>query len=236
MGQALCGGSVMVDIKAIQAQINNVSETFSKLNNYEIANKMKANDPGWQQAQKEGVEKRDHNAIVQKREENGWTEKNAGRYDNPVFRKKQSEAVKKANPALDPTKRDAWLESTREGSKQLRKPVHTPYGIFESKSEAQKTGWDIGIDFGIKLKTHPHLYYYLEDGPGETTYEKVYYMDSGCGNKLRPMHEKWCELNNEKTYANYNSWFKKMCKLYPNQFYVKTEPKREWLLYDKSPK
>jgi len=44
-----------MDIKAIQAQVNAVTESFKGKSKVEIANKIKANEPGWKDAMREGM-------------------------------------------------------------------------------------------------------------------------------------------------------------------------------------
>lgn len=163
---------------------------------------------------------------IAKRKQNGWDVKNAARYKDPKFKQRHANSVSESNKAK--AKDPKWLAANRAAQEKTRKPIHTPYGVFNSKGDAMDAGYKLGIDFGIKLKTHPHLYYYLEDGPGKTTYEKVYYMDFNYGNKLRTLHKQWCEINKQQPSANVDSWFRRMCKQYPDQYYVKTEPKREW--------
>lgn len=170
------------------------------------------------------AEKVDYAEIVTKREENGWHEKNSARYNDPDYKAKHTTAVSEANvaKASDPK----WLKANREAQAKTRKPIHTHLGVFESKGEADNAC--VGVSVSEKLKSMPHLFYYVEDGPGETTFENVYYLDGKTGNKLRPMHREWCEVNNETPSANVNSWFNRMCKQYPNKFYSQKEPKKIW--------
>ena len=122
-----------------------------------------------------------------------------------------------------------WQTIQRKKIKNLEKAIITPYGEFSSKKDADAA---LKCKVQAKIKNFPHLYYYKEDGPGEIVYEKVYYTPHGYFNKM-PSVIKMCAdagVETAKTAKCYYSWWAKMCRIYPDQYYVKTEPKREWNL------
>ena len=109
----------------------------------------------------------------------------------------------------------------------------TPYGEFKgNKNEFRKfTGKD--RDGCVRYK--PHLFYLKKNGPGEVTTEKVYYSPYGAFQNSKEIWQlavvnkcKFATVNWETN--DYSPYFKKMMKKYPDQYYTKVEPKREWEL------
>ena len=117
-----------------------------------------------------------------------------------------------------------------EANKVTWKSVTGPQGVFDKVSAFQS---ETGMNFNDKRRLLPHLYYYTADGPGEVKTEKVYYTPQGHYPSML------CAQEMDGTgFADYQhlvhkphiKWFKGMMKKYPDQYYIKTEPKREWIL------
>jgi len=115
----------------------------------------------------------------------------------------------------------------RNGMKCKR--IVSPMGTFRSVADLKEQRPEF---YYGKLEKLPHLYYFEEDGPGEPTYEKVWYSPYGVfAPKLRgKIYEKASETNFEGINDSKDKchWWNKMCRLYPNEFYMKKEIKREW--------
>ena len=146
--------------------------------------------------------------------------------------KNQKNVRKKQWKGMSAEQRKNHAQRSKDGLRNaVANPIQTPYGVFQTQSEfKEKTGWN----YGDKCKMLPHLYYKIEDGPGEAPYENVWYspwMTVGTRGRAK-MYAKASELN----FENFNnmkdkfSWWQKVCRLHPEDFYVINEPKREWNL------
>ena len=124
----------------------------------------------------------------------------------------------------------AGFKASRQKMAQERsKPVVTPYGEFKSQQEFKRI---TGLAWTNKIKVYPHLYYNKEDGPGVAPTEKVYYTPYGYHYKkievLRMAKNNGMFTDVDETRAS--DWFKQISRNNTDQYYVKTEPKREWNL------
>lgn len=118
--------------------------------------------------------------------------------------------------------------------------VVTPYGEFDSVGDYYEANPSSKV-FGDLCKIKPHLYYYKHTGPGPVLYEEVLYCPYGClplrdtfiGGKQKL--QKLCKQNGDELalkYKDFYAWFRKACKVDPDNYYVVKEPKREWALYN----
>jgi hypothetical protein len=154
----------------------------------------------------------------------------AAQANNPDWKRNNSESSKRL--AKDPV----WLTKMDKLNKMRARPVTTPYGEFESiiaYKDVVKRG------FHDLHKALPHLYYYTEDGPGEVKTEKTLNTIYGsCANaggdpgSIRIMFQIAKDAGCERAIKMKDSlyWFKKMCKIDPENFYTQVEPKRDWNL------
>ena len=158
---------------------------------------------------------------------------------DPVEEKKRIAALRKA------TQSEEWLSKNKKQLEALfndkafsdyrnkrnrevnGKEIVTPYGRYETISDFKN---EHGINFFDKMRFTPNLYYYLDEGP-KTKIEKVYYANGYCHNTSRKLYEV-LQVKSTATDRPWIRWFKKMMKEYPDQYYVKEEPKREWELCD----
>ena len=105
----------------------------------------------------------------------------------------------------------------------------TPFGVFNSLFEFRSEHPDINIRDRFRLI--PHLYYSIENGPGETTYENVFYTPYGCHKYLNKLYPIAVAAGDPNTNVKHiKDWFYKMERNDPENYYRKTEPKREWEL------
>jgi hypothetical protein len=102
----------------------------------------------------------------------------SAQYENPEFRDFKSTVIKDA--FKDPEKlanlrngtktreENGWEEKNAEAAKKRRKPIQTPYGRFESKSEAvagmtAAVEVNAGGKLSVWLNTKKDEYYYIEE-------------------------------------------------------------------------
>lgn len=120
-----------------------------------------------------------------------------------------------------------------------KKPFRAgPYGDFDCKQafDLSASAQKLKINGGDKMIELPHLYYYIEDGPGETIYQWVVYTPYGVGPKNAGRKSILADLfrlakKAKDPYATSYSpaeWFSKMKRKDPKNYYEKWEPKREW--------
>lgn len=149
---------------------------------------------------------------------------------NPQRKQEQSKRTAKMMQDTD----QEWIDGrTTKLRNKICKAFVTPMGVFEGQIHfKQKTG----LNPRDKAKLLPHLYYYEEDGPGEAKYERVYYTPYDYHNGIRLMWEMAKEAGCKYALKNKHAkeWFHTMKKKDPENYYVKKEIKREWLLQGKS--
>lgn len=130
----------------------------------------------------------------------------------------------------------------------LRVPIMTPWGEFAMVKEFNKwaqskiedfNGWS--INYHDKQKSLPHLYYRIEDGPGEVLNEEVFNTPYGIapagkgGRGPQPTLKDLLQSAKSANDPDANNkfafdWFKKMNYRYPDKYYKNAQPKREWLV------
>ena len=120
-------------------------------------------------------------------------------------------------------KRNANPDWGKKHGIATRKVCVTPFGKFESATELKKQH---GVFFNSKRDQMPHLYYYLDDGPGKPTYENVYCTPYGVFQNIP--HAAIEEQKHHKDLPV--TWFLIKKKKDQNNYYVKKEIKREWAL------
>jgi hypothetical protein len=110
----------------------------------------------------------------------------------------------------------------KERGKKITKRIVTPYGVLNSTRELHEK---FGKSFTDYKSSKPHLYYLEEDGPGDPTYEDVYYTPYGKANKqgLKKLFDK-----HNTTHTRPSNWFKFHEKKFPNEYYKRREIRREW--------
>ena len=187
-----------------------------------IRNKTKTKE--WQDAHKKGIEKSRENGHYERLKETN-RKSNEERFKDPEVKKKISDEMK--NAWQDEEFRNNKIESLRNGVKSKR--IVCPLGTFRSIIDMVEQCPELKF-YWLKLKVYPHLYYFEEDGPGEPTYEKVWYSPIMITNNRQNIIKKAKETNYENIndFKDVLSWWRKMCRLYPNDFYMKKEIKREW--------
>jgi len=171
------------------------------------------------------AEKIDYADVVKKREKNNWHEKNVARYDDPEFKARHAESVRKANIAK--AKDPAWLKANREAQEKTRKVfVLKGIGEFKGKKAAEDKLTELGIQPStMTMGKVPHLFYRKDLGPGKPTYETVFYTEFGIFNKRLRVYRRALELGLTKPYKNLGSWWTVFCKQNPEKRYSKHEEK-----------
>ena len=119
-----------------------------------------------------------------------------------------------------------WSDDRRKQLSELNvkekgKVIVSPYGEFESRTLFEK---QTGKWFSRKRKSMPHLYYEKAKGPGEVSYETVFHSPYGSHNTMRFLFLK----SKNAEYKSQRTWWNKMKKLYPDDFYETREIKCEW--------
>lgn len=151
--------------------------------------------------------------------------------------KESMEAVRKKLKAHH--KKNKKMSDSRIESMNAKtgKPVMTAYGRYPMISEYQRQ--HPLHHFDRDKEAMPHLYYFIDKGPGKTTYEKILYTPYGkVPNQLgflrwmRKHHPNEYRLNE---YKDRGSWFGMLRREYPKDFYFKTEVRIEWRRIDNLP-
>lgn len=128
-----------------------------------------------------------------------------------------------------------WREAHAKGVLNYSEAVITPHGKYQSMAkwieEHNKPG---GRSF---LKSLPHLFYKVEDGPGESTYERTYHTPYGKCATDKFAYElcKSKEEPNAVKLHNIAGWWIKMAALYPNDYYITFEEAKYWPDEDDKP-
>ena len=157
-------------------------------------------------------------------------------YNDPEWTKKNGKKVSSsAEWQAQHKKQLEWMNTDpkiRANKKKAQEVNHRsvtgPQGVYKSVTEfRQKTG----LDHWSKIKLLPHLYYYTDEGPGETLYENVYYTPLIVAPSMKMCYDyyidkglvedKWPKLKHKP----WIKWFRAQ-----KDFQVKREPKKEWLL------
>lgn len=171
------------------------------------------------EAEKEELRLKKLEGIKKNKEKSDWNERLA-------------RATKKRKQTLKDEKnrkeyRQKYLDKTA-------KTIVTPYGEFPGvrffEDNILSNTSTPGAGFASKKRAMPHLYYVKEKGPGKETHERVFNSPVGRGKDRKKIYERAEEINlhNICDYRDKYSWWNKMKKLYPNEFYESTEIKREW--------
>ena len=188
--------------------------------------------------------------MIDMNDPNLWTDYNWDEPIRPIIKSQHSVSVTRANHLRKGSSNSKGSEINKELHKDgkwrekiaeaCRKPLVTPWGEFPSRKEFDE--WirneltDIKINFQDKQQSLPHLYYYIEDGPGEVKFEDVKYTPYGCCPpkhdyfSLKIIHKQACDAGDTEALKNKrgNEWFQKMSRRQPDNYYIKSEPKREW--------
>lgn len=119
----------------------------------------------------------------------------------------------------------AWLAACQAAQELRKTDYQTPYGVVRGVQACT----DLGFDIQEKIKSLPHLYYRLSEGPGAELTEKVYYSPWMTSNSIKKIYQRGQELMlHKRTHKDITCWYKHQCKNFPNCFYTKIEVKREW--------
>ena len=150
-------------------------------------NKSRALDPHWVEKNQKALKKRKERGDFKKA-------KHLKQFHQTSKKFKETEKFKDL------------IETLRE---MKFKRVVTPIGIFESIQEASENLNCHHVK--QKIKKFPHLYYLEETGPGEPTYETVYYSRFGEHNTKRWHEQKARDAGivTQKTFGkkwNYSCW------------------------------
>ena len=182
--------------------------------------KERLSDPVVRKKHLEAIKKRSESASWKKAQKKATQRRNKIYYSDPAYREKMSKRTKKAMNRQDV--REKILKNAEKASK----PVVTPFGEYKSVRDAINN-CPVALEGAMKLK--PHLYYYKDQGPGKPTYETVVKTPQGTFNGVRPAFQK---ITGRKDDGG-RTWWKKITKLYPKEYYKAVEPKREWGGYTK---
>lgn len=139
---------------------------------------------------------------------------------DPEFRKKYEEGMAK-KIALGPTVKQ--LESAKKQGEKRQRIIQTPHGKFKTLQGMADFFKITKASCQERMRLKPHLYYYEDQGPGNPTYENVIYTPYGIfSSKSEAMKHYSGDIKKGP------SWWKKITTLYPNEFYIVSEIKREW--------
>jgi hypothetical protein len=231
-----------MDIKKIQQVLDEAknSELNKKNINLRISALNRAADPVW----KENASKKTKELWNDKEYRTKIQSSMKSRSENEVWRENNRRALEKIHKNASKANKKAWKKVDRKQHsintsiglrKSIGRKIVTPEGTFDCIAE-WKNLKKVKGNFLNKTQQMPHLYYYEDEGPGETTYETVFYSPMLTSRLRTPIFEKALECNyeniNEYKPKSRPNWWNKMKKLYPNEFYEKLEPKREWDLED----
>lgn len=214
-------------VKEIQALIEaSKSRKYMKIVDSLIdASVRKASDTSFAEKCRESVNKSLNNPEVIKKRKKATQKAAQTRKNNPKFGKKIADLNRKR--AED--KNSEWSINQRLGArKRAYEPVASPQGIFDSQIEwREKTGSK--FPFSHKMKTHPHLYYKVKDGPGEIIMDKTYYSPYVVSNSPKQFRKFLQDLDiiDASKFARFDNWFDYMCNNY-NGYEMKIEPRRDF--------
>ena len=134
----------------------------------------------------------------------------------------------KANRETQKTKQ--WKDAHAKGVLNYSEAVITPHGEYQSMSawmqEHNKPGGR------ILLKSLPHLFYKVEDGPGKQAYETI--CNTPYGVAITTRHAKELAMQNKEPNAikmkNVEGWWLKMCVQHSKDYYRSYEVAVYWPL------
>ena len=143
---------------------------------------------------------------------------------DPEFKEKMKSVYAKRT-AKGPSQKQ--LESAKQQGLNQRHKIQTPFGVYNG---LLKTAESLGIAVGSlqqKMKDMPHLYYDVDKGPGETTFEKVWYTPYGETNHYnkRTIMRKAGVTSISLSFVK---WFAQKADVDPDNWYMRLEPRREW--------
>lgn len=121
-----------------------------------------------------------------------------------------------------------WKDAHAKGVLTYSESVMTVDGEYPSMAKwIKETNNPGGRSF---LQSLPHLFYKIEDGPGEPTYERIYHTPYGkcAGDKFA---YKLCKSKGEPNAVklrNITGWWYKMAALYPKDYYITFEEAKYW--------
>ena len=140
---------------------------------------------------------------------------------------------------------DSYKESCRKAQIKNKgatgaKICVTPFGEYRTKVEFRKA---LGFHRDGRMKQMPHLYYFKENGPGEPTYQWIYYTPVGHHAKREGLWELYYKLRDNNMIQHLYEKDKGIAKdiIYimkhlmrkdPKNFYRKWEVQREWATID----
>jgi len=148
---------------------------------------------------------------------------NKVRANDPAWKQEHASQLKRMN--TDPT----ILATRRKSNEVTWVGVTSPMGVFDKVSSFEKA---TGMAFYDKKRLLPHLYYITNKGPGKVKTEKVYYAPTGQHSTMLYHYTRGVETEHYQTltFKPQIAWFKKMMKLYPTDYYIVVEAKRDWLI------
>ena len=185
------------------------------------SNRLMTQTPEWKKANERGLAKRKE--LYNLSELAKETAKK--RYNFPGGEQRKLEVLNNAkktmstHPNLIASRKKRSLETSRE--------ISTPFGIFPSYNEANKS---IPVDIGKKMITMPHLYYYTDEGPGDIVYENVYNTPYGQSNKRSDVYN-FSKENNEywsMRISHKAHWWTQVSKNMPSDYFISNNPAIEW--------
>ena len=177
-------------------------------------------------------------------------------YGHSAEEKARQQQARLANPQFWKSMKAQWQQREESGKadeqrrimaetkQKMRGAFVTPFGEFEYKCQfddyIQNRFPDHKVSGDRGLSLLPHLYYYKNTGPAEAEYERVFYTPYGIAlNNSRKytwmskkiIMQKAKDANDPNATNKYwEDWWSKMTKLDPENYYMREEPKREWLL------
>ena len=139
-------------------------------------------------------------------------------HQDPEFRKKYEEGLSKRNYHTD-----AAIKGRKKAGETRRKIIVTPHGEIATLA-AMSAFYNINVgSCQSRMKDKPHLYYYKDDGPGKPTYAEVVYTPDG---RFKSQREAMKAYTGDL--PKNQGWWKKVIKLYPDEYYIKLEIKEDY--------
>lgn len=200
-----------------------------------MRNQLLSNDPDWIESNKIGAKKRKELYY----DDPQWINQHNILANNPNFAKeiskKQWENPERKCQHLEQLQRSIEAGAFKKdiehklnlAKAKMKSDIMTPFGQYDSFYAFNIDYPNINVRDRMRL--NPHQYYYTVDGPGEPTYEDVYYSEFGVHKYMKTLFEIAKQKDPENTQCkSQKDWFYKMCRKYPDKYYKKREIKREW--------
>lgn len=146
-----------MDIKAIQAQVNAVTESFKGKSKCEISNNIKVNEPGWKDAHKQGL-----TPGIKKSRGLAYREKYGrvvcspyGEFDSVASFKEDTGFTLADKIRLLPHL--YYYKDTGPGKVKTQKVYYSPYGYYYKSTPLFEAACKAGCEIALAKNTHDTL-------------------------------------------------------------------------------